>query len=450
MKILTSSTPVLRPVSIYNSATGEAIPYSELQKKLDALGSLVQKEAQAILIRKWNQLVVDCKGYSKTSPAEFARQKGYNPDITSFPAEVKAKSRVQKLIGHSLISTVAAHVANPNPRKQQPHIGKILNLGAGDKQLSSLSYDDGLLTLLFKCYDTEYLLEFQLPSFVTKRHIVKWCLPTIALSKEEMVFRFPYQEQVMTNKDNRLRAGIDIGRVEPYTLAVINSLGNRVAHYTSSKRLTSITRKRDRLLAEKRNILAKISVHNELGLDTQVLELEAIRKSDKAVRLGTNIEQLTGGEVARKLQKHQLRVLNMENLKWVTGTKYGSRWNHSKQQDSIQHALLRQGTRSQRINPKNTSQLCHNCDERLVHNAKNRTVWCAHCKTQLDRDYNAAMNIAKNKNKNAYPRPRGVAGIVVGESQAMSSSSGNSSGEPNAITNLRRQHPGELLYPSIP
>lgn len=88
-----------------------------------------------------------------------------------------------------------------------------------------------------------------------------------------------------------------------------------------------------------------------------------------------------------------------------------SRWSHSQQQEAIIHATSRIGYRTKKVSAKNTSQSCHGCKARITHR-KNRTVWCGVCKTVLDRDFNAAMNIAKF----IFPVSKKLNGGITGNS----------------------------------
>ena len=260
------------------------------------------------------------------------------------------------------------------------------------------------LLLKFKCWSREYEIHFTLLSYILERNIIKFSLPTIRMNKNnEWVFGFTIQEQAETRAVGKHTAGVDLGRVEPFTLAVLNESSKRVAHYVSSGRLNQLNQKRERLLREKKHITIKIESYTSLGLDAAVLSTERDFKRNKITRLGVEVAKQIGSEITQKLVKHKVSILNMEDLRWASGAKYGSRWNHSKQQEYITHSLSRKGITTRKVNPKNTSQECYACGIKIVHNSKNRTVRCVECKTKLDRDFNAAMNIAKNKNKNVSP-----------------------------------------------
>ncbi|NEP77278.1 MAG: transposase, partial [Okeania sp. SIO3B3] len=54
------------------------------------------------------------------------------------------------------------------------------------------------------------------------------------------------------------------------------------------------------------------------------------------------------------------------------------------------------GQKTIAVNPKNTSQDCSNCGEKVDKELNIRTHCCPHCGVVIDRDWNAAINI-KNR-----------------------------------------------------
>ena len=71
-----------------------------------------------------------------------------------------------------------------------------------------------------------------------------------------------------------------------------------------------------------------------------------------------------------------------------------SRWTHSKDQTAITHKLTRTGHKVRKVNPRDTSQLCNKCGTKIIHKKGTRQVVCSACSIVLDRDVNAAINIA--------------------------------------------------------
>lgn len=400
--ILVSAVTPLKPHAIWDTQTGEQASAHVLENQMEQLCSFVQAETQRLFDHDPEQ-VISTAANLKGSANSYGRQQGYKSEYLTLPREVLAKSRLNELVLYKLMSETASYAKNPNPKKQYPTFPKTINLGAVDKQMASLSRDDKTLTLLWKCWTGEYLIDFIIPDYVMKRNIAKYSLPLIRWTSKGYEFIFSVQEPIPTLAPSTLSAGVDLGRVEPYTLAVTNRKGSRVAHYATSGRLAQLSRKREEILAHKRNILVKSKQYEALGLSTETLITEKTRLASKAKILSKVIAQQIGAEIARKLENHALSTLHVEDLSWAHGSKYGSKWNHSVQQEAITHAVTRSGVRVRKVNPKNSSQLCHGCGTALTHTG--RRVRCTGCQSNLDRDYNAAMNIATQSHlKKCYPR----------------------------------------------
>lgn len=398
---LISALKPLTPTSIINTATGEYVDPNTFQEKLALLVHAVQDETIRLYEISQLNLSTDLLDYTGTpQPAEYARQKGYRTSFNeTLPKSVKAKSRLEKLVQYKLISETASYVLNPNQDKKEHSFSHSINLGAVDKQMASLSLDGGELNLVWKCWDAEYYLSFTIPSYVFERSIIRFTLPTVKLDKKTNQYVFVFNVVEMRKRRNGKAhiVGIDLGIVKPYSMAIVNDAGERVASYDASPRLTKLSRKRERLITEARNLKTRIENRSNRGLSSPVQEIEYARTRDKASRLTKIIAQQTGAEIASKLAKHNANLIKIENLKWVSGSqksKIGSsRWSHSLQQEAIIHSTTRIGYTTKRVSAKNTSQLCHACGNKITH--QKRIVRCGECKSQLDRDFNAAMNIAK-------------------------------------------------------
>lgn len=394
-KSLISSLSPLKPFQITDLTTGEITSIQEHNIQITQLINYVQKEVSDYYTNNAKKLEQDIVNDTRSlKPSEWARQNGYKLDTSTLNREVKAKSRIEKLYQHKLISEVSSYVNNPNPNKKPPSFSPKINLGAVDKQMATISIDDSILTVRFKVWEKDYLLDFKIPDYVFKREIVKWSLPTIELRKGIPYYIFSIQEKPEFRKDSNISAGLDLGRKEPYTMVVVNERGNRIADYKTAARVRQLNDKRERILKEKAHILKKAAHFDKLGLNSDVLKIEAKFKAGKALILGNEVAKQVGADVVRKLLKHDLNILAVEDLSWVHGNKYGSKWAHSKIQEKIIHATSREGIRVKKVNPKNSSQLCHLCNSRVVHNSVSRIAKCIDCKEKFDRDFNAAMNIA--------------------------------------------------------
>lgn len=396
-KIITSSISKMIPNFVYDTITGEEISVIEHNIAVKSLIEYVQRETQELFDTHREKIIDDIATCDRLGSANsFARQRGYVSNYKDLPREIKAKSRINELILHKFVSETASYVNNLNQRKQYPSFAPKINLGAVDKQMVSMSQDKNILSLLFKCWDKEYLVEFTIPDYVMKRNIHKWCLPLISIKDNEVYYYFSFMEKASVRvNDVTEYAGVDLGRRKAFVLSVVNKKGKRIADYSANGHTNFINLRRERLLQEKKHILNKIDQYTSLGMDTTVLEQEAKYKANKALRLGGQLSWQVASDINKKLVKHNTNILAVENLKWAVGAKYGSKWVFSQQQSAIEHSLSRSGIRTKRVNPKNTSQCCYKCNTPLIHKSKKRTVFCVECKSELDRDLNASLKIAK-------------------------------------------------------
>lgn len=409
--MITSSLSKLQPRATFDVRSGQQVSAAEVSRAVGELTDYVTAETQRLFTVHTEQLYVDISNADRIGSANsFARQRGYVSDYKNLPREVKAKSRVNELVLAKLIAETASWVNNPNPLKKGPGFSEKINLGAVDKQMASLSHDEsaGVLTLRWKVWDRELLLEFDIPEYVTKRNIRKWCLPSVKLKDGEAFFYFAVQEDPAqrTTRPTEV-AGIDLGRTKAFHAGVVNKHGQRIADYKPSGRVTALNRKRENLLVEKKHIQAKVQHYRKLGIleDTQVLLCEeAKRKANKASRLAREVGWQAAADITRKLEKHNLNLVAVEQLNWVTGPKHGGRWTHSVHQSAIKHSLIRKGIRTSKRNAAGTSRSCWKCGTKLK-KSSGRTAWCTSCKEEFDRDFNAALRLA-SKMKNTIGSAR--------------------------------------------
>ncbi|MDJ0519471.1 MAG: transposase [Trichodesmium sp. MO_231.B1] len=61
--------------------------------------------------------------------------------------------------------------------------------------------------------------------------------------------------------------------------------------------------------------------------------------------------------------------------------------------EKLNAVAVKRGIHVVKVNPHNTSQNCSNCGQKVPKTLSVRTHYCPKCKTVLDRDENAAINI---------------------------------------------------------
>lgn len=402
-KKIISGISALKPYQTINVKTGEI---TTAEQDIQSLLDYVQQETQLLYNSYLQQFIIDVQNTDKIGSANsFGRKHGYQTNYKTLPRDVKAKSRVNELILHKFVTETLSYLNNPNKLKQSPSFNKKVNLGAVDKQMATLFLENNVLVLQWKVWFNEYDFYFQLPDYVLKKNILKFSLPTIRINKNnQIVFNFSVEEEIKQKTLKTQYAGVDLGRVEPFVMSVVNQKGSRIADYKASGRLKLLNRKRERLLKQSSELYKKASRYRDLGLVEKAKVLDQERKfvRNKASRLVGAISWQGASEIAKKLDRHPVKVLAVEKLDWAVGAKYGSKWAFSQSQEAIEHSVNRVGVSVKKVNARNTSQVCHKCKKQIVHNDKKRTVYCSDCKIVLDRDLNASLNIVKRVIK-SYP-----------------------------------------------
>lgn len=235
-----SSLPArMRPRTIHNitdPANMYETTWDDFSKDLYSLIACVRTQSMTLYEDNTEYLHTITSRYEAyPAPAEYARQCGVHYHADSLPARVKQKYRVNKLIGYKLIAETASYIQQPDKAKSPHTFSTSINLGAVDKQMCSLSWDqeENLLVLEWACWFNVYLLTFPLPEYVrSQRDVVKWCLPVVSPKG----FTWTYEENTrpVPKEPPQFAAATDYGRVEPYKTIVVNTRGKVVAELVPS------------------------------------------------------------------------------------------------------------------------------------------------------------------------------------------------------------------------
>lgn len=404
-KEVTSAMGGLRPVMVIDEVTGLLLGESEWCVPVRKLLNYVQYETTRTYAKNKDKLHDECAGNKGTANA-FGRKLGYR--LGKLPKPVLVQSRIQELYLHNLITTVRSFVESPVLTKQSPSFPLKINLGAVDKQMVTIAYEDGELSLSWKVWDRKLLFVFKTPPHVRKYNVVKFCLPSVRVNKNnQLVWDFPIKEYYAPALPGSERAGIDWGVIKPYTLSVVNRNKNIVAVYNPSKKLLSLVNNKNTLVTEKQRVSSKIERLTAYGEHEKLSVLldEKRYLSRKITELGHQIAKQTAHEITKKIKKHHTNTINTEKLSWISGhkgAKVGSNhsFQHARLEQATTHALSRIGVRTKKVNPRNTSQLCHKCGDIIKYQQGKRLIHCSSCSFSMDRDVNASANIALNINKN--------------------------------------------------
>lgn len=394
-KKVVSALPRLKPVQVILRETGEVVGFEDFKKRaLLPLLDWVERDTERLYSENTDKTIEESLAL-KGSANSYSRNLGYKPSHMDLPREIKAKSRLGELVHHKLFSETAAYARNPNPRKREHKFSRTVNLGAVNAQMVTLERNDDQLFLTWKCWEEEYVLIFNIPDYILRRSPSKWSLPLVSSEG----FTFTIQESPAPVKTGVV-AGVDLGRVEPFTMAVLSKSGRASSEHKARPQVRATNNKRERILKEVKCTRAKKESYAALGLDENTLAQEIRRMRAKASRMGDSLANEVAANIARITSRTKVEILHVENLKWASGAKYGSKWNHGATIEKVEHTLARTGVKTNRVNPRGTSQHCFKCGGLINHNTRTRMALCALCKTEFDRDFNAAMNIALNQ---SYP-----------------------------------------------
>ena len=427
----TSGIPPMRPLQIMDKKGNDRT--DAFNKACWNLMQLIQENIQLTNTQDIIQQLEEEKYENGKSfkPAEWARQ--HDTHLIIKPDGLKAASRVDRLYQLEIITKLASFVNQPDDRKKEPSYPLSLNLGAADKAMREATVDttNNLIYLSFKCYDDEYLLSFRLPQHMIGRNIIKINAPIINWNHDlnAPVFCFSITEKTAKRKkeNKNLTAGYDDGRVEPFILVIRNDNGKCIATYHASKQLIMMNNNREALIKEVKELralrarvscllngrLEDYSAKLELREHYDKLTEEISNKSSKAERIGRSIARKQASEIRACLRKHPMvSDVNAEELSWATGEEYGSRWNHGEKQDELAHQVNKDGVRVNLVNPAGTSSHCYHCGGDVRLNTMYRVAVCDACRIIMDRDWNAAMIIARRGSYdfNSKPVPERVNG----------------------------------------
>lgn len=377
---------------------GVPIAQATLQTHLTALSDYIYSHS----LRIWTQNAqILTNAFQTTKKSRFKqrylRDLGINTTLPSQPGYLTGNMR--EIIEHKICTEAESWARNPNPHKQPFTFNKNIDLSATNDQLSTRTYSKttNTITLTLRCFDTHLTLIFQLPGYLTHRTLTKVSKPRVRWNGKSFVFDFTTYEEV-TPARGRLNAGIDLGKVKSYVTVVTNERGKRVADYSASRGLMAGWDKYYRLGELAGRLRVKICSLQALSLDASLLETEHRLVTSKRSRLHVALSKRQASEVVRVLGKHDVGLVRVEDLKWLSGGKgvrgRGGRWSFGRQQSDLEHGFKRRGVRLVTVSPRGSSQVCCKCGVPVVHNAVRRSVYCGECKTVLDRDFNAAFNIA--------------------------------------------------------
>lgn len=339
---------------------------------------------------------------------------------TGKPIKIKTgKSRKEKLIQHNAVTAFRSwqervkaangestkhvsqgwkHTVNVTP----PSYGEdTVNLGAVDKQYAVIEnnpFADGEIVLKMVIKGNWHRLIF--PFDNNRFPVGKVTLPVIKIQDSQPVFIFTVAtDNPVVQFSGDYVIGVDVGINNYATVVVRNTKTGKITHKTTlSRRVHSLwnsVRASERQVKQLRK-KAKPIIYDRQGkmatLDEAQLHREAASRKKRELAI------LAAQEIADLSHQYDNAVVAIEDLSWVKNTMQNGRWNRGTFVQWLTHYVSQNGGWVLAVNAANTSQVCHKCGSKVTHPEHKVSDCPKHGK--MDRDVNAAANIASRAVKN--------------------------------------------------
>lgn len=255
---------------------------------------------------------------------------------------------------------------------------------------------EGNLIVLRTIVRGEWLtMYFEIPPY-RQGHIEKIAKPDIEIVRNKLSFSFSIKtKKTRVKRDNGKYLSVDIGVSEAFTAIVMNNENKISDPLLCSPGLE----KRFNQLKTYDNLIKrlnhKIKRHEQQGKPKNIAKHdEKERLISVRQRQKKDLPYLIARDVITHALNHNCSTIVIEDLKW------SKNWRFGKTLFAIEHVAKRHGIKIIRVNPKNSSQTCPECTAKNVTHPKHKITTCNKCGWTGDRDYAAAIILAKTaKNK---------------------------------------------------
>ena len=279
--------------------------------------------------------------------------------------------------------------------------GDTVNLAATDSQYAVIENDpfvDGEIILKMVIQGVRYRLIF--PFDNTRFPEGKVTLPVIKVEDNQPVFIFTVAtDNPVVQFSGDYVLGVDVGINNYATVAVINSTTGRIVYETTlSQRVHSLwnsicaSEKQVKQLREKAKPILYDRPARRAALEEAQLHREAASRKKRELAI------LAAQEIAYLSHFFDNAVVAVEDLSWVKNTMQNGRWNRGALVKWLTHYVAQNGGWVLAVNAANTSQFCHLCGADVYHPVHKLSICPEH--GEMDRDVNAAANIAARAVKN--------------------------------------------------
>ena len=270
-----------------------------------------------------------------------------------------------------------------------------VNLGAVNKQYAAIENDPfvaGEIVLKMVIQGEWYRLFFRFDAARFREG--KVTLPLIKIENNQPVFIFSVvTDDPIVQFSGDYVVGVDVGVHNYATVVVRNSKTEKIVYQStlsqrvhslwnsvraSEKQVTQLRKKAKSILYDRQ---AKMS-----ALDEAQFHREAASRKKRELAI------LAAQEIAYLSHFWGNAVVAVEDLSWIANTMQNGWWNRGAFTQWLAHYVSQNGGWVISVNSANTSQVCHKCGSKVSHPTHKVSLCPEH--GILDRDVNAAMNIA--------------------------------------------------------
>jgi IS605 family transposase len=270
-----------------------------------------------------------------------------------------------------------------------------VNLGAVNNQYAAIENDPfvaGEIVLKMVIQGMWYRLFFRFDAARFREG--KVTLPLIKIENNQPVFIFTVvTDNPVVQFSGDYTIGVDVGVRNYATVVVRNSKTEKIVYQTTlSQRVHSLwnsvraSEKQVKQLRKKAKSILYDRQAKMSALDEAQFHREAASRKKRELAI------LAAQEIAYLSHFWGNAVVAVEDLSWIANTMQNGWWNRGAFTQWLAHYVSQNGGWVISVNSANTSQVCHKCGSKVSHPTHKVSLCPEH--GILDRDVNAAMNIA--------------------------------------------------------
>ena len=270
-----------------------------------------------------------------------------------------------------------------------------INLGAVNNQYAAIEnnpFTTGEIVLKMVIQGMWYRLFFRFDAARFREG--KVTLPLIKIENNQPVFIFTVvTDNPVVQFSGDYTIGVDVGVRNYATVVVRNSKTEKIVYQTTlSQRVHSLwnsvraSEKQVKQLRKKAKSILYDRQAKMSALDEAQFHREAASRKKRELAI------LAAQEIAYLSHFWGNAVVAVEDLSWIANTMQNGWWNRGAFTQWLAHYVSQNGGWVISVNSANTSQQCHKCGSKVSHPTHKVSLCPEH--GILDRDVNAAMNIA--------------------------------------------------------